>query len=183
MVTFAPFTPAHLNSVWPTHFPPHSLLSFQLSPLISACLSDPACCSCTETLEITPGVREVWTLSSQRSVYEGLLNSQHWHSLWPFLFPHLSSSFFACTDYNGFWDLFSFSPSSLNCLFFLIHPKLLGQLENTGPPPAQKEMISSLPTVCISEEQTGSDKTHPDLSCEKKDSDSASMQLILHSDK
>ncbi|XP_075867811.1 E3 ubiquitin-protein ligase RNF115 isoform X1 [Nelusetta ayraudi] len=32
--------------------------------------------------------------------------------------------------------------------------ELLGQLENTGPPPAQKEMISSLPTVCISEEQT-----------------------------
>ncbi|XP_070778114.1 E3 ubiquitin-protein ligase RNF115 [Enoplosus armatus] len=33
--------------------------------------------------------------------------------------------------------------------------ELLGQLENTGPPPAEKEMISSLPTVCISEEQTG----------------------------
>lgn len=32
--------------------------------------------------------------------------------------------------------------------------ELLGQLENTGPPPAEKEMISSLPTVCISEEQT-----------------------------
>ncbi|XP_077446062.1 E3 ubiquitin-protein ligase RNF115 isoform X2 [Stigmatopora argus] len=33
--------------------------------------------------------------------------------------------------------------------------ELLGQLENTGPPPAEKNMISSLPTVCISEEQTG----------------------------
>uniref|UniRef100_A0A3Q1G4I7 RING-type E3 ubiquitin transferase n=1 Tax=Acanthochromis polyacanthus TaxID=80966 RepID=A0A3Q1G4I7_9TELE len=32
--------------------------------------------------------------------------------------------------------------------------ELLGQLENTGPPPAKKEMISSLPTVCISQEQT-----------------------------
>lgn len=32
--------------------------------------------------------------------------------------------------------------------------ELLGQLENTGPPPAEKEMISSLPTVCISKEQT-----------------------------
>ncbi|XP_057684404.1 E3 ubiquitin-protein ligase RNF115 isoform X2 [Corythoichthys intestinalis] len=32
--------------------------------------------------------------------------------------------------------------------------ELLGQLENTGPPPAEKNMISSLPTVCISEEQT-----------------------------
>ncbi|XP_076610971.1 E3 ubiquitin-protein ligase RNF115 [Chaetodon auriga] len=32
--------------------------------------------------------------------------------------------------------------------------ELLGQLENTGPPPAEKEMISSLPTVCISQEQT-----------------------------
>ncbi|XP_034066329.1 E3 ubiquitin-protein ligase RNF115 isoform X2 [Gymnodraco acuticeps] len=31
---------------------------------------------------------------------------------------------------------------------------LLGQLESTGPPPAEKEMISSLPTVCISQEQT-----------------------------
>ncbi len=28
-------------------------------------------------------------------------------------------------------------------------------MENTGPPPAEKEMISSLPTVCISQEQTG----------------------------
>lgn len=32
--------------------------------------------------------------------------------------------------------------------------ELLGQLENTGPPPAEKEMISSLPTVCISQEHT-----------------------------
>nr|XP_046273992.1 E3 ubiquitin-protein ligase RNF115 isoform X2 [Scatophagus argus] len=32
--------------------------------------------------------------------------------------------------------------------------ELLGQLENAGPPPAEKEMISSLPTVCISQEQT-----------------------------
>uniref|UniRef100_A0A3Q3XE12 RING-type E3 ubiquitin transferase n=1 Tax=Mola mola TaxID=94237 RepID=A0A3Q3XE12_MOLML len=32
--------------------------------------------------------------------------------------------------------------------------ELLEQLENSGPPPAQKEMISSLPTVCISQEQT-----------------------------
>ncbi|XP_061123460.1 E3 ubiquitin-protein ligase RNF115 [Syngnathus typhle] len=32
--------------------------------------------------------------------------------------------------------------------------ELLGQLENTGPPPAEKNRISSLPTVCISQEQT-----------------------------
>ncbi|CAJ1083295.1 E3 ubiquitin-protein ligase RNF115 isoform X1 [Xyrichtys novacula] len=32
--------------------------------------------------------------------------------------------------------------------------ELLGQLENSGPPPAEKDMISSLPTVCISQEQT-----------------------------
>ncbi|XP_037120289.1 E3 ubiquitin-protein ligase RNF115 [Syngnathus acus] len=32
--------------------------------------------------------------------------------------------------------------------------ELLGQLENTGPPPAEKNTISSLPTVCISQEQT-----------------------------
>ncbi|XP_051520085.1 E3 ubiquitin-protein ligase RNF115-like [Myxocyprinus asiaticus] len=31
--------------------------------------------------------------------------------------------------------------------------QLLGQSENTGPPPAEKEMISSLPTVSISPEQ------------------------------
>ncbi|XP_043972739.1 E3 ubiquitin-protein ligase RNF115 [Gambusia affinis] len=31
--------------------------------------------------------------------------------------------------------------------------QLLGQLENTGPPPAEKEKISSLPTVSITEEQ------------------------------
>ncbi|XP_008330162.1 E3 ubiquitin-protein ligase RNF115 [Cynoglossus semilaevis] len=35
-----------------------------------------------------------------------------------------------------------------------VFTELLGQLENTGPPPAEKEMISSLPTVCISKEQT-----------------------------
>lgn len=33
--------------------------------------------------------------------------------------------------------------------------QLLGQLENTGPPPAEKEKISSLPTVNISQEQAG----------------------------
>uniref|UniRef100_A0A8C7VGD5 RING-type E3 ubiquitin transferase n=1 Tax=Oncorhynchus mykiss TaxID=8022 RepID=A0A8C7VGD5_ONCMY len=32
--------------------------------------------------------------------------------------------------------------------------ELLGQFESTGPPPAEKEMISSLPTVNISQEQT-----------------------------
>ncbi|XP_072226398.1 E3 ubiquitin-protein ligase RNF115 isoform X2 [Leuresthes tenuis] len=32
--------------------------------------------------------------------------------------------------------------------------ELLGQLENTGPPPAEKEMISSLPLVCVSQDQT-----------------------------
>ncbi|KAM4725070.1 E3 ubiquitin-protein ligase RNF115 [Anableps anableps] len=31
--------------------------------------------------------------------------------------------------------------------------ELLGRLENTGPPPAKKEMISLLPIVCISQEQ------------------------------
>lgn len=34
--------------------------------------------------------------------------------------------------------------------------ELLGQLESTGPPPAEKEMISSLPRVCISQEQIDS---------------------------
>uniref|UniRef100_UPI0037E84250 E3 ubiquitin-protein ligase RNF115 n=1 Tax=Semicossyphus pulcher TaxID=241346 RepID=UPI0037E84250 len=32
--------------------------------------------------------------------------------------------------------------------------ELIGHLESTGPPPAEKDMISSLPTVCISKEQT-----------------------------
>ncbi|NXY57809.1 RN115 ligase, partial [Callaeas wilsoni] len=32
-------------------------------------------------------------------------------------------------------------------------PQLLGQLENTGPPPADKEKISSLPTVPVTQEQ------------------------------
>ena len=33
--------------------------------------------------------------------------------------------------------------------------QLLGQFENTGPPPAEKDKISSLPTVHISQEQAG----------------------------
>ncbi|XP_068189421.1 E3 ubiquitin-protein ligase RNF115 [Antennarius striatus] len=32
--------------------------------------------------------------------------------------------------------------------------ELLGHLENSGPPPAEKGLISSLPAVCISQEQT-----------------------------
>ena len=39
----------------------------------------------------------------------------------------------------------------------LLLTQLLGQLENTGPPPAEKEMISSLPVVCVSRDQTGVD--------------------------
>nr|KAF6414209.1 ring finger protein 115 [Molossus molossus] len=31
--------------------------------------------------------------------------------------------------------------------------QLLGQLENTGPPPADKEKITSLPTVTVTQEQ------------------------------
>jgi len=41
--------------------------------------------------------------------------------------------------------------------------QLLGQFENTGPPPAEKEKISSLPTVYVSQEQAGqrrSSSTH-----------------------
>ncbi|KAB5587001.1 hypothetical protein PHYPO_G00007940 [Pangasianodon hypophthalmus] len=34
--------------------------------------------------------------------------------------------------------------------------QLLGQFENTGPPPAEKEKISSLPTVIVSQEQADS---------------------------
>lgn len=33
--------------------------------------------------------------------------------------------------------------------------QLLGQIENTGPPPAEKEKISSLPTIIITQEQAG----------------------------
>eukprot|EP00064_Thunnus_orientalis_P004540 superscaffoldBa00000413_g4552 len=46
-------------------------------------------------------------------------------------------------------------PPVEGCVDTELNPEsLLGQLENTGPPPAEKEMISSLPTVCISQEQT-----------------------------
>ncbi|XP_028317278.1 E3 ubiquitin-protein ligase RNF115 [Gouania willdenowi] len=38
--------------------------------------------------------------------------------------------------------------------FDAVITELLEQLESAGPPPAEKEMISSLPTVFISEEQT-----------------------------
>ncbi|CAB1351279.1 unnamed protein product [Coregonus sp. 'balchen'] len=34
--------------------------------------------------------------------------------------------------------------------------ELLGQFESTGPPPAEKEMISTLPSVSVSQEQTDS---------------------------
>ncbi|KAL6489577.1 hypothetical protein MHYP_G00033180 [Metynnis hypsauchen] len=40
---------------------------------------------------------------------------------------------------------------------------LLGQFENTGPPPADKEKISSLPTVIVSQEQADSNMECPRL--------------------
>ncbi|KAK1794680.1 hypothetical protein P4O66_001393 [Electrophorus voltai] len=39
--------------------------------------------------------------------------------------------------------------------------QLLGQFENTGPPPAEKEKISSLPTVVVSQEQADSSMECP----------------------
>uniref|UniRef100_A0AAR2JA23 RING-type E3 ubiquitin transferase n=1 Tax=Pygocentrus nattereri TaxID=42514 RepID=A0AAR2JA23_PYGNA len=39
--------------------------------------------------------------------------------------------------------------------------QLLGQFENTGPPPADKEKISSLPTVIVSQEQADSNMECP----------------------
>ncbi|KAJ8378610.1 hypothetical protein AAFF_G00238220 [Aldrovandia affinis] len=39
--------------------------------------------------------------------------------------------------------------------------QLLGQFENTGPPPAEKETISSLPTVIVSQEQANSNMECP----------------------
>lgn len=38
---------------------------------------------------------------------------------------------------------------------FLPHMKLLNQFENTGPPPADKERIKSLPIISITEEHVG----------------------------
>lgn len=50
-----------------------------LSPALplSVCVSDPACYSCTQTLQITRGVREVWTPSSQGSVISHVVISRH----------------------------------------------------------------------------------------------------------
>lgn len=46
--------------------------------------------------------------------------------------------------------------SKINFPFLLfLSLQLLGQLENTGPPPADKEKISSLPTVTVTQEQVG----------------------------
>lgn len=49
----------------------------------------------------------------------------------------------------------SSSSSSSTLSVFSLLPQLLGQFENTGPPPAEKEKISSLPTVIVSQEQAG----------------------------
>lgn len=43
----------------------------------------------------------------------------------------------------------------LNNNYSPLYAQLLGQFENTGPPPAEKEKISSLPTVIVSQEQAG----------------------------
>lgn len=63
-----------------------------------------------------------------------------------------------CRHRGKFWFLMLLKRSTHSFfiveLHILLH-QLLEQLENTGPPPAEKEMISSLPTVCISQEQTG----------------------------
>lgn len=40
-------------------------------------------------------------------------------------------------------------------IFALFHMQLLNQFENTGPPPADKERIKSLPTISITEEHVG----------------------------
>lgn len=37
----------------------------------------------------------------------------------------------------------------------LFHLQLLNQFENTGPPPADRERIKSLPTISITEEHVG----------------------------
>lgn len=92
-----------------------------------------------------------------------MLNSQHCDTLCNPPIPAVTStSVFVQTDNNGLCD-FPLLHLLIVC-FSLIYLKLLGQLENTGPPPAEKEMISSLPTVCISEEQTGSDTSHRNTS-------------------
>lgn len=39
--------------------------------------------------------------------------------------------------------------------FFFSHFKLLNQFENTGPPPADRDKIKSLPTVQVTDEHVG----------------------------
>lgn len=53
-------------------------------------------------------------------------------------------------------DVTSSMPLHINAdNVFLSLIQLLGQIENTGPPPAEKEKISSLPTIIITQEQAG----------------------------
>lgn len=57
----------------------------------------------------------------------------------------------------GWSRCWTIRPTTGGLLTFVVFSslKLLGQFENTGPPPAEKEKISSLPTVVISQEQAG----------------------------
>lgn len=48
------------------------------------------------------------------------------------------------------------SPRSVTMKMFLVFAlQLLNQFENTGPPPADKERIKSLPTISITQEHVG----------------------------
>uniref|UniRef100_A0A673IAE8 RING-type E3 ubiquitin transferase n=1 Tax=Sinocyclocheilus rhinocerous TaxID=307959 RepID=A0A673IAE8_9TELE len=58
--------------------------------------------------------------------------------------------------------------------------QLLGQSENTGPPPAEKEMISSLPTISISSEQAACQLECPVCREEYSEGESVRQLPCLH---
>uniref|UniRef100_A0A8C0VAC2 RING-type E3 ubiquitin transferase n=1 Tax=Cyanistes caeruleus TaxID=156563 RepID=A0A8C0VAC2_CYACU len=67
------------------------------------------------------------------------------------IIQQIFAGFFANSAVPGSQHPFSCNPASRHRIFPSL--QLLGQLENTGPPPADKEKISSLPTVPVTQEQ------------------------------
>ncbi|XP_068431685.1 E3 ubiquitin-protein ligase RNF115 isoform X2 [Clinocottus analis] len=112
---------------------------------------------------LRPGNKSL-LLSLNKRGRPGLNKGPQWKGVWTWIVHQFLAGLFANNGNPGA------APAALSSMLQLhsnpgdyawgqggldaVITELLGQLDCTGPPPAEKEMISSLPTVCISQEQT-----------------------------
>lgn len=141
MVTFAPFTFPHLNSVWPTHFPLHSLF-FSSYPVFRLPLRSSMLQLYGNPGDYAWGQGGLDAVITEVSVLSTAELLALWHSLWPLFMSPIQVLFiliFICPHRLKWLSwLFFFFALLLNLFVFSHPPKVVGTVGKHRPTPCTK---------------------------------------------